>query len=440
MLWRVRDGRHSSRNCSAPAPLAPVGAQPEEQRRIRAARATSGSSRGASGFAHGSAYDAEIWPPLANDVSSAAPRLAVDDRHLVAVAREIPRGGDADDAAAEDEDAHHQAAARRRTASFRRRRPPPGCSCRTGCGRRRRCRRAPTGGQYFALAAATRTGYAACSRANTRASSRRRRRPRAVCGACFSGLSARSERPSSIARISSRIAIIASMKRSSSAFDSLSVGSTISVPGDREAHRRRVEAVVDQALGDVLRPRCPPSPSAGAGRGCTRARRGRPARCRAPDSAARDASRRSSPRGSPLSVAAREAARRPSSRCTSTRSAGSTREPYGARRRPAPIAVPRAGASTRARGMKCRWPGRNGARCACTATGPTPGPPPPCGMQNVLCRFRCETSAPKSPGRREPDQRVQVRAVDVHLAAVRVHDVADVARCRPRTRRASTDT
>ena len=47
-------------------------------------------------------------------------------------------------------------------------------------------------------------------------------------------------------------------------------------------------------------------------------------------------------------------------------------------------------------------PGRNGARCAATATGPTPGPPPPCGMQNVLCRFRCETSPPNSPGRARP--------------------------------------
>ena len=49
-------------------------------------------------------------------------------------------------------------------------------------------------------------------------------------GAFLSGLSSRSARPSSIARISSRIAIIASQKRSSSAFDSLSVGSIISVP------------------------------------------------------------------------------------------------------------------------------------------------------------------------------------------------------------------
>src|SRR5215467_4959933 len=47
-------------------------------------------------------------------------------------------------------------------------------------------------------------------------------------------------------------------------------------------------------------------------------------------------------------------------------------------------------------------PGRNGARCSLTATGPTPGPPPPCGMQNVLCRFRCETSAPKAPGCASP--------------------------------------
>jgi hypothetical protein len=29
-----------------------------------------------------------------------------------------------------------------------------------------------------------------------------------------------------------------------------------------------------------------------------------------------------------------------------------------------------------------------------TPIGPIPGPPPPCGMQNVLCRLRCETSAP----------------------------------------------
>jgi hypothetical protein len=56
----------------APQPLAPVGAQPEEQRRVLAPSHFATLS-GASGFAHGSAYDAEIWPPFANEVSSAAP-------------------------------------------------------------------------------------------------------------------------------------------------------------------------------------------------------------------------------------------------------------------------------------------------------------------------------------------------------------------------------
>jgi hypothetical protein len=43
-------------------------------------------------------------------------------------------------------------------------------------------------------------------------------------------LSSRESSPPSIARTSARIAIIASMNRSSSPLDSLSVGSTISVP------------------------------------------------------------------------------------------------------------------------------------------------------------------------------------------------------------------
>ena len=44
------------------------------------------------------------------------------------------------------------------------------------------------------------------------------------------------------------------------------------------------------------------------------------------------------------------------------------------------------------------WPGRYGARCAATAIGPMPGPPPPCGMANVLCRLMWQTSAPISAG------------------------------------------
>src|SRR5262245_54321041 len=53
-------------------------------------------------------------------------------------------------------------------------------------------------------------------------------------------------------------------------------------------------------------------------------------------------------------------------------------------------------------------PGRYGARCARTATGPTPGPPPPCGMQNVLCRFRCDTSAPNRPGLAYPSNALRL--------------------------------
>src|SRR5665213_1674087 len=48
------------------------------------------------------------------------------------------------------------------------------------------------------------------------------------------------------------------------------------------------------------------------------------------------------------------------------------------------------------------WFGKYGARCAATAIGPTPGPPPPCGMQNVLCRFKWQTSAPINPGEVKP--------------------------------------
>ena len=55
-----------------------------------------------------------------------------------------------------------------------------------------------------------------------------------------------------------------------------------------------------------------------------------------------------------------------------------------------------------------------------------PGPPPPCGMLNVLCRLRWQTSAPIDRRTRQADLRVHVRAVHVHLPAVLVHDRADV--------------
>src|SRR6476646_9479201 len=47
-------------------------------------------------------------------------------------------------------------------------------------------------------------------------------------------------------------------------------------------------------------------------------------------------------------------------------------------------------------------PGRKGARCDLTPIGPMPGPPPPWGMQKVLCKLRWPTSAPTSPGLASP--------------------------------------
>ena len=60
------------------------------------------------------------------------------------------------------------------------------------------------------------------------------------------------------------------------------------------------------------------------------------------------------------------------------------------------------------------------------ATGPEPGPPPPCGVEKVLCRFRCITSTPKSPGRVLPHQRVHVGAVHVEQGALGVENVGDL--------------
>ena len=66
-------------------------------------------------------------------------------------------------------------------------------------------------------------------------------------------------------------------------------------------------------------------------------------------------------------------------------------EPKGAAEiGPGPVAGPAASSSG--------WLGRNGAKWARAITGPTPGPPPPCGIAKVLCRFKCETSAPNLPG------------------------------------------
>src|SRR5439155_3120702 len=47
-------------------------------------------------------------------------------------------------------------------------------------------------------------------------------------------------------------------------------------------------------------------------------------------------------------------------------------------------------------------PGKYGANSAFTHTGPAPGPPPPCGVENVLCGFRWATAKPTSPNRGRP--------------------------------------
>ena len=76
--------------------------------------------------------------------------------------------------------------------------------------------------------------------------------------------------------------------------------------------------------------------------------------------------------------------------CSRTRSAGCSR---------CPTAPPtRARIALLAAGLTSGCPGRYGARCAATPIGPMPGPPPPCGMQNVLCRLRWQTSAPIAAG------------------------------------------
>src|SRR5690554_1010543 len=48
------------------------------------------------------------------------------------------------------------------------------------------------------------------------------------------------------------------------------------------------------------------------------------------------------------------------------------------------------------------WPGKKGFKCSATPIGPMPGPPPPWGMQKVLCRFKCDTSPPNLPGAATP--------------------------------------
>ena len=69
--------------------------------------------------------------------------------------------------------------------------------------------------------------------------------------------------------------------------------------------------------------------------------------------------------------------------------------------------------------------GMNGASAADSATGPAPGPPPPCGVEKVLCRLMCMASTPRSPGPHLADDGVEVGAVGVEEGAGRVHGLGD---------------
>ena len=182
-------------------------------------------------------------------------------------------------------------------------------------------------------------------RACTRAASRRRASARCA-GRCAAGCRRPATRPRRRGRSRRGCAIIASQKRSISPRSSDSVGSTISVPGDRERHRRRVEAVVDQALGDVVDGDAGLLGHRRAGRGCTRARRGRSGPCTAPGSAAlqplarcswRSASRPGSPAAAP---------RAPISRMYAHEIGRMPAEPHGAAETgPRPARGPAAGCS-----------------------------------------------------------------------------------------------
>ena len=162
--------------------------------------------------------------------------------------------------------------------------PPSECSCRRGCDRRRRCRRARPAAST-SRRAATATGYAAClapirmrpvvARDRCRGVRRMLQRIVGAIGPAFlDGADLRADRDHRVDE-----AVELGLRFALGRLDHQRAG-------DREAHRRRVEAVVHQPLRDVVDRDVRASPSAAAGRGCIRARRARRAPHRAPDSAA----------------------------------------------------------------------------------------------------------------------------------------------------------
>jgi hypothetical protein len=106
-----RAGRQAlDQEAQAPQPLPRVGAQPEEQRRVLAPEPFRDLERRLRirprlGVGRGD------LPAVHERGLERRPLLPVDERDLVAVGGEIPRGGDADHASAEHEDAHRQVGA-----------------------------------------------------------------------------------------------------------------------------------------------------------------------------------------------------------------------------------------------------------------------------------------------------------------------------------------
>ena len=179
-------------------------------------------------------------------------------------------------------------------------------------------------------------------------------------GAWRSGLSSTGHSPRSTAWISSRMAIIASQKRSSSARSSDSVGSTISVPATGN-DTVGVEAVVDEALGDVV------DGDAGGLRD----------RAQVEDALVRDHARRAR-RRAPDSAGA--AARHVVG--VEDRDLRRPEQAVGAHH----LDVRRRDRQDAGRAPRCAGDvsGQERARCSRTATGPTPGPPRRAG-----CRTSC---------------------------------------------------
>ena len=234
-----------------------------------------------------------------------------------------------------------------------------------------------------------------------------------MCGEFLSRLSAPSAVPRSIAAISARM-------RDHGVAESVELALRFALGRldhqrlwHRPGHGRGVEAVVDQPLGHILD-------------GDTGRLLDRPqvddalVRDHAVLAGVDDRKMRREPTGDVVGVEdrhlrSRAAARqRPSSRYRPRRSAGSRASPT-VRQKPAPMVPSAAAAGLTPRTTAC--PGRKGARCCLTPIGPIPGPPPPCGMQKVLCRLRWRDVGADLGRPAEPDQRVEVGAVQIDLAA-----------------------